>query len=305
MWASGGKRRVIFLRLRSMSTPQHHHAGGAPSYNWKGWYDTTQRYSAAKVITANQRYPDQVMSNASSLGQGGIFICAHDNGPVTIAAAASISNVSSLSTSTTTLDGYTLRAGDLVFLMGQTTASQNGLWQVSVSGNWTRPAFIQVLQLPVPLQTIYILVKFGATLAGQNFLLKHLLPVAAAAIASNISPLSTATTTLDSYTLLPGDRVLLLAQTVPTENGLWEVPATSGNWFRPQSVHTVAPAYVSVCLGSTNANKVFQLQSLPTGAAIQPQTFTNVPLGFAPFQYDQSTKAISLNTDYWKFMRAV
>lgn len=281
-----------------------HVAGGAPSYNWKGWYDASQTYSAAKVITANRRYPDQVMYNAAAVGQGGIFTCAHDSGPVVIAAAGSTSNVASLSTSTTTLDGtVTLRAGDTVFLMGQTAASQNGLWQVPASGSWTRPSYIQDLVPPVKLRSVFITIKSGATLAGQSFLLHHLTPVSAAAISTNITPLS-GNTTVDSTSPRPGDRVLLLAQTTGG-NGVWEVPANGGNWFRPRDIWTDDAAYVSVVGGATNNNKVFQLATLTAGALIQPQTFTNVPLGFTPFQYDRTTGAISTNTYYWKFMRAV
>jgi hypothetical protein len=58
---------------------------------------------------------------------------------LTPAAAVSNSNVSSLSTSTTTVDGYTLANGDLVLLTAQSTASQNGMWSVPSSGAWTRP----------------------------------------------------------------------------------------------------------------------------------------------------------------------
>jgi hypothetical protein len=58
---------------------------------------------------------------------------------LTPAAAVSNSNVSSLSTSTTTVDGYTLANGDLVLLTAQSTASQNGMWSVPSTGAWTRP----------------------------------------------------------------------------------------------------------------------------------------------------------------------
>jgi collagen type VII alpha len=58
---------------------------------------------------------------------------------LTPAAAVSTSNVTSLSVTTTTVDGYSLATGDLVLLTAQSTASQNGLWQVPASGNWTRP----------------------------------------------------------------------------------------------------------------------------------------------------------------------
>ncbi|RYF52426.1 MAG: hypothetical protein EOO38_00005 [Cytophagaceae bacterium] len=54
--------------------------------------------------------------------------------PVLAAAAA---NVTSLS-GTTTIDGVNVTAGSRVLLMGQTDATQNGLWVVQ-SGAWTRP----------------------------------------------------------------------------------------------------------------------------------------------------------------------
>jgi hypothetical protein len=58
---------------------------------------------------------------------------------LTPAAVVGISNISSLTTSTAIIDGYTLASGDLVLLTGQSTASQNGLWLVPSSGSWTRP----------------------------------------------------------------------------------------------------------------------------------------------------------------------
>jgi hypothetical protein len=51
--------------------------------------------------------------------------------------AVATSNVSSLS-GTTTIDGVSLVATDRVLLTAQTTASQNGVWNVA-SGSWTRP----------------------------------------------------------------------------------------------------------------------------------------------------------------------
>jgi hypothetical protein len=58
---------------------------------------------------------------------------------LTPASAVSVSNVSSLTTSTTTIDSYSLASGDLVLLTAQSTGSQNGLWTVPASGAWTRP----------------------------------------------------------------------------------------------------------------------------------------------------------------------
>lgn len=56
---------------------------------------------------------------------------------LTPAACVSVTNQSSLS-GLLTIDGYTLAAGDLVLLTGQSTTSQNGLW-AAASGAWTRP----------------------------------------------------------------------------------------------------------------------------------------------------------------------
>jgi hypothetical protein len=58
---------------------------------------------------------------------------------LTPAAAVATTNITSLTTSTTTLDGYSLALADLVLLTAQSTGSQNGLWLVPASGSWTRP----------------------------------------------------------------------------------------------------------------------------------------------------------------------
>lgn len=50
-----------------------------------------------------------------------------------------ISNVSSLSGSAAASDGVTPSNGDVVLLVAQTTASQNGPWVVNTGGAWTRP----------------------------------------------------------------------------------------------------------------------------------------------------------------------
>lgn len=63
------------------------------------------------------------------------------NSPATVAVmAVAVTNVASLSTSTPVVDGYSLLTGDYVLLTAQSTASQNGIWQVPASGAWTRPA---------------------------------------------------------------------------------------------------------------------------------------------------------------------
>ena len=81
---------------------------------------------------------------------------------LTCAAAVAVTNVSSLTTSTTTIDGYTLATGDLVLLAGQTTASQNGLWKIPASGSWTRPD-------EMPASGAFTSGRKVAILGGNNF----------------------------------------------------------------------------------------------------------------------------------------
>ncbi len=59
---------------------------------------------------------------------------------LTPAACVSVTNIASLS-GLPAIDGYALANTDLVLLTGQTTGSQNGLWQTPTSGSgaWTRP----------------------------------------------------------------------------------------------------------------------------------------------------------------------
>lgn len=52
--------------------------------------------------------------------------------------AACVATTNVALTGLLTIDGYTLVAGDLVLLTGQTAASQNGLW-TAAAGAWARP----------------------------------------------------------------------------------------------------------------------------------------------------------------------
>jgi hypothetical protein len=93
------------------------------------------------IITANTTVAGalQKTNNLSDVTDAGSSRANLHVPALTPAAAVSTSNVTSLSTTTTTVDGYSLATGDLVLLTAQSTGSQNGLWQVPASGNWTRP----------------------------------------------------------------------------------------------------------------------------------------------------------------------
>lgn len=83
------------------------------------------------------------------------------------AAAVSTTNISSLS-GLATVDGYTLAAGDIVLLAGQTTSSQNGP-HVAATGAWTRPSTFASAAV-VKAQTIAIIQ--GTVHAGETWLLQ-------------------------------------------------------------------------------------------------------------------------------------
>lgn len=60
--------------------------------------------------------------------------------PPKVAYVSAISNLSLSGIPSSALtDGVTVAGGDIVLALGQTTASQNGLWSVNASGAWTRP----------------------------------------------------------------------------------------------------------------------------------------------------------------------
>jgi hypothetical protein len=85
-------------------------------------------------------------------------------------------------------------------------------------------------------------------------------PPVAAAATTNISSLS-GLSTIDGYTLVANDRVLLTAQSTASQNGLWM--AASGAWSRPADYYTNAsiPYFsVDVLYGTVGAGGRYVLQ---------------------------------------------
>jgi len=80
----------------------------------------------------------------------------------TFAQAVATTNVAAL-TGIVVIDGYTPSAGDVVLLVNQSTASQNGLWTVA-SGAWTRPANFATTSTVLGLQVF--VVNTGSYAAG-------------------------------------------------------------------------------------------------------------------------------------------
>lgn len=86
---------------------------------------------------------------------------------VASAFTATITNVATLSGSPT-MDGISVPVGQVVFLAGQTTTSQNGPWTVN-SGAWTRPVWFASGFILSANCDIQILIQRGTVYQGLSF----------------------------------------------------------------------------------------------------------------------------------------
>ena len=96
--------------------------------------------------------------------------------------------------------------------------------------------------------------------------------------------------TIDGVTLITNNRVLLINQTNPVENGLWE--AQSGSWTRPTDFNTgdtSGTAYVLITNGANNAGSSY-LSTTPT-AIIDTD-----PIAFTLFSAASSTTAANVGS---------
>lgn len=182
-------------------------------------------------------------------------------------ALVATSNISSLS-GEQTIDSL-LSSASRVLLTAQTTASQNGLW-VTAAGAWARPVDFASDSQVIVGQTVFVTsgtintgtnwqLTSGSTIAGAKTYAKLAAGVAvtilqpADAVATTNLALS-GTSAVDGVALTASvTRVLVVAQTTPSQNGLWV--AQSGAWTRPADFTTdaqvVAGQSVYVNLGGT------------------------------------------------------
>jgi trimeric autotransporter adhesin len=96
--------------------------------------------------------------------------------------------------------------------------------------------------------------------------------------------------TIDGVTLVANDRVLLINQTDPVENGLWL--AQAGAWTRPADFDTgdtAGQAYVLILSGSINAGASY-LCNTPTAI------IGTDPIGFALFSLPNTTTGANVGT---------
>ena len=103
--------------------------------------------------------------------------------------------------------------------------------------------------------------------------LNRISPCKYAAI-TNVAP--TGNATIDGSAVVTGDRVLLIGNTLPAENGIWEVN-TGGAWARPTDADLwteVVAATVFITSGATQANTSWiQLTPAPGTMGLTPQNW--------------------------------
>lgn len=139
-----------------------------------------------------------------------------------------------------TIDTIALAAGNRVLVAGQSDARQNGVW-TAAAGAWTR-ATTENEGLEFPAGSSWF-VNEGNAYRGSLWRLQNTDPIVINTSLINIAryrdPVRAVATTnltrsglqtVDGVSLIGGDRVLLTAQSTPSENGVYSI--ASGTWSR-------------------------------------------------------------------------
>ena len=194
-----------------------------------------------------------------------------------------------------TIDGVLLGAGDRVLVKNQVNPAENGIY-VADAGAWLRAPDANTSQLFLPGFTVAVhegnqqgawtFANAASPTLGQTGLafvpasaVQAYVPARATTTAAdgNVNLAAGGLLTIDGVTLLPGDRVLVMNQTNPRQNGLYI--ADVGPWVRAADANTaaelIAGSYVFVTEGSAG-----QQGYVLTDDAVQ---VGNTPLTFVPY----------------------
>ncbi len=211
------------------------------------------------------------------------------------ARAASTSPIDLATGGLPTIDGVLLGAGDRVLVKNQVNPAENGIY-VADAGAWLRAPDANTSQLFLPGFTVAVhegnqqgawtFANAASPTLGQTGLafvpasaVQAYVPARATTTAAdgNVNLAAGGLLTIDGVTLLPGDRVLVMNQTNPRQNGLYI--ADVGPWVRAADANTaaelIAGSYVFVTEGSAG-----QQGYVLTDDAVQ---VGNTPLTFVPY----------------------
>ena len=150
-------------------------------------------------------------------------------------------------TGAATINGIVLTTGQYVLLVSQTTAQQNGVWQVNTAGAWTQTS--AVTALTTDLQQTWQLQPTG-TYTWQQFVW-----------------------VIGGVTVQNNDLCLFNGQTLSTQNGVYRYSSATQSW----SLLATQPP--SIVIGGK------YLFNLTSGVYIQDTTFSGSTLGAGTFNY--------------------
>ena len=126
----------------------------------------------------------------------------------------------------------------------------------------------KVLTLPASMEI------FNIDETPYSLLSKRLVALTPALVVGTSNTTLSGLSTIDGVSLSVNDRVLLVNQTNPVENGLWQ--AQSGSWTRPADFATgnvAEQAYVLISSGSTNAGSSWLCTTAAAVIDTNPITF--------------------------------
>ena len=212
------------------------------------------------------------------------------------ARAASTGNIDLATGGLPTIDGVLLGAGDRVLVKNQVNPAENGIYVAVDAGAWLRAPDANTSQLFLPGFTVAVhegnqqgawtFANAASPTLGQTGIafvpasaVQAYVPARATTTAAdgNVNLAAGGLLTIDGVILLPGDRVLVMNQTNPRQNGLYI--ADVGPWVRAADANTaaelIAGSYVFVTEGSAG-----QQGYVLTDDAVQ---VGNTPLTFVPY----------------------
>lgn len=154
------------------------------------------------------------------------------------------SNVAPLS-GTTTVNGTAPTNGQYVVLLAQTTATQNGVWQVNTGGAWTQVSTTVAANTSVNPAAVYM-----QTNASTNTWAAY-------------------TWSIGGVTVQPNDVALFTGQTAAAQNGLYSYNGATGAWSpvtpQPSTVVVQGQYLYNLISGTYVQNTSFTGASLPAG----------------------------------------
>lgn len=140
---------------------------GVPASSQPAFTDISGSVAATQMPALTGDVTTSAGTVATTIGTGVVTATKSAYAVKPPANAVSVANIASLS-GTTTVDGVSLVAGNIVLLTAQSTGSQNGPWVIA-AGAWTRPGWYTSGNTAQAFQYMIIPVLSGTTYGGSLY----------------------------------------------------------------------------------------------------------------------------------------